>query len=240
MQVNKVSPSFNIYCDESCHLENDRLPIMVLGAVWCPTEKVREISKRIREIKSNNGLPRTFEVKWSKVSPSKKDFYLNLLDYFFEDSNLHFRALIVPDKSKLRHEDFGQDHDTLYYKMYFILLQHLLSPQAEYKIYLDIKDTRSAAKMFKLHGVLCRNMYDFERRIVARVQTVHSHEVEEIQLADLLAGVVGYANRGLTSNEAKLALVNRMKERSHYTLTNSTLYREEKVNLFRWTPEGGV
>lgn len=25
---------YNIYCDESCHLENDRQPIMVLGGMW--------------------------------------------------------------------------------------------------------------------------------------------------------------------------------------------------------------
>jgi len=24
---------FNVYCDESCHLEHDRQPVMVLGAI---------------------------------------------------------------------------------------------------------------------------------------------------------------------------------------------------------------
>ncbi len=32
---------FNVYCDESCHLENDHQSAMVLGAVWCPLEKTR-------------------------------------------------------------------------------------------------------------------------------------------------------------------------------------------------------
>ncbi len=31
-----MSQVFNIYCDESCHLEHDREKVMVLGAVWCP------------------------------------------------------------------------------------------------------------------------------------------------------------------------------------------------------------
>ena len=43
---------YNIYCDESCHLENDHQPAMVLGTVWCPLAKVREISRRLREIKT--------------------------------------------------------------------------------------------------------------------------------------------------------------------------------------------
>lgn len=39
-----MSDTFNVYCDESCHLENDHQKAMVLGAVWCPLEKSREIA----------------------------------------------------------------------------------------------------------------------------------------------------------------------------------------------------
>jgi Protein of unknown function (DUF3800) len=225
---------FNIYCDESCHLEHDGHSIMVLGAVWCPLEKRVEISTRIREIKKRHGLPNAFEIKWSKVSPAKKDFYLDVLDYFFDDDDLHFRVLVVPDKSKLRHEAFGQDHDAFYYKMFFALLKVLLSPQNQYRTYLDIKDTRSAATVQKLREVLSNNMYDFSRTIIERVQTVRSHEVEILQLADLLIGTISYTNRGLKGNAGKEALVARMKLRSGYSLSRTTLLREEKVNIFIW------
>ena len=30
-----MSETYNIYCDESCHLENDDKPVMLLGAIWC-------------------------------------------------------------------------------------------------------------------------------------------------------------------------------------------------------------
>lgn len=229
-----MSDIFNIYCDESCHLENDHQQVMVLGTVWCPLEKTKEIAIRIREIKQRHGLSSSFEIKWLKVSPAKRIFYMDLVDYFFDDDDLHFRALIVPDKSRLRHQDFSQDHDAWYYKMYFDMLKVLLVPQAEYRIYLDIKDTRSADKIRELHDVLCNNMYDFERKIIKRVQTIRSHEVEQLQLADLLIGIIGYANRGLETNQGKLALVERVRHRSGYNLTKSTLLREDKVNLFRW------
>jgi hypothetical protein len=65
---------YNIYCDESCHLENDAINVMVLGAIWCAKEKKQEISKRIREIKSDFGLSPEFEIKCNKVSPEKKRF----------------------------------------------------------------------------------------------------------------------------------------------------------------------
>lgn len=230
---------YNIYCDESSHLEHDRQPVMVLGAVWCPLEQSAGVAQELRDIKLRHGLPADFEVKWSKVSPAKQAFYLNLVEYFFNTRDLHFRALVVPDKSILDHQAFGQDHDTWYYKMYFEMLKVLISPEDEYRIYLDIKDTRSAEKLRRLHEVLCNNILDYEREVVVRVQAVRSHQVEQVQLADLLIGAVSYANRGLVSNAGKVALVERIRARSRYSLKHTTLFREPKVNLLRWRPRDG-
>jgi hypothetical protein len=225
---------FNIYCDESCHLENDHQQVMVLGAIWCPLEKAHQIAKDLRNLKIEHGLTGNFEIKWTKVSPGKQDFYLDLMDYFFNNADLHFRALIVEDKIKINHELYGQDHDTWYFKMYFDMLKVIFDPLAAYRIYLDIKDTRSTMKVAKLHDVLCNNMYDFERQILQRVQTVRSNEVEQLQLADLLIGAISYANRRLTSNSAKVSLLERMRKSTGYSLTKTNLYRENKVNLFVW------
>jgi len=225
---------FNIYCDESCHLEHDRQGIMALGAVWCSLEKARETAQAIRAIKEKHKVGRDFEIKWTKVSPGKVEFYAELIDYFFTEDDLHFRALIAADKDKLQHGAYGQTHDEWYFKMYFTMLKAILRPNASYQIYLDIKDTRSAPKVEKLWDVLCNNAYDFSREIFQKVQTVRSHEVEQIQLADLLTGAVAYANRNLSGSSAKQRLVKLICERSGYRLTRSTLYKEEKLNLFRW------
>jgi len=229
-----MSETYNVYCDESCHLEHDRQKAMVLGTIWCPLEKTREIAVRLREIKARHGLSPGFELKFTKVSPAKQQFYLDVMDYFFDDDDLHFRALVVPDKSKLRHEVFKQTHDDWYYKMYFDMLKVILDPEACYRIYLDIKDTHGADRTTKLDEVLCNNIYDFDRRIIETVQQIRSHEAEQMQLADLLVGTVSYANRGRTTSGAKLALVQRLRDRSRYSLTRTTLYREDKVNIFRW------
>ena len=42
---------YNVYCDETCHLEHDGINVMVLGAVWCQQDKLKEINQRIRQIK---------------------------------------------------------------------------------------------------------------------------------------------------------------------------------------------
>ena len=231
-----MSQVYNVYCDESAHQEHDHHRAMVLGAVWCPFDKVREVTHRLREIKLAHSKPTDFEAKWTKVSPAGLPLYRDLLDYFFDDDDLHFRGLVVPDKSLLRHDDFAQDHDTWYYKMYFDMLKVIFRPDARYRIYLDVKDTRSAPKIAKLHEVLANSVYDFSFEIVERVQPVRSHEVAILQLADLLIGAVSYANREQSGSPAKLALVERMRARSGYTLRRTTLYREDKVNIFVWSP----
>lgn len=227
----------NVYCDESCHLENDQQPIMVLGAVWCLLEKSPEIASRLQEIKQKHGMKRDFEVKWTKVSGSKVGFYLDLIDYFFDDDDLHFRALIAA-KDGLDHERFHQSHDDWYYKMYFDMLKVLISPDFNYRLYLDIKDSRGSTKMVNLHQVLSNNMYDFSRSIIERVQIIRSHESVIMQLADLLLGAVSYVNRDLSGNKGKEQIVERIRTRSGYSLKRTTLYRENKMNLFRWSPSG--
>jgi len=231
-----VSPLINVYCDESSHLENDHLPAMVLGALWCPAEETRNISEDIRGIKKRFGLRADFEIKWTKVSPAKSAFYLELVDYFFSRADLHFRALVAA-KEGLRHPDFQQDHDTWYYKMYFDMLKIIFSPADRYRIYLDIKDTRGGEKIRKLHEVLANSIYDFSQEIIERVQIVRSNEVEVMQLADLLIGAVGAANRTGTLSLTKNLLIAKLRQASGYSLTRSTLYREPKINLFFWTPQ---
>lgn len=230
-----MSEVINVYCDESCHLENDRQPIMVLGAVWCPLDKSQNIAFGLRKIKQNYGLDPKFEIKWTKVSSSLSDLYLDIIDSFFDNDDLHFRALIAP-KEQLRHSVFSQSHDEWYYKMYFDMLKLIISPYSRYRVYLDIKDTRGGDKVAKLRDVLCNNMYDFSREIIERVQIIHSHDSDIMQLTDLLIGIISYINRELSGNRGKETLANRMKERSRYSLTRTTLMREEKVNLFHWTP----
>lgn len=226
--------TYNIYCDESGHLEHDEAGVMVLGAVWCPLSHAYEAGRRLRTLKTSCGLNSAFEVKWTKVSPAMTDFYVALTNAFWADPDLHFRALVVPDKSKLQHSNFQQTHDTWYYKMYFDMLKAILNPPDRHRIYLDIKDTRSADKTRKLHDVLCNSMYDFDRQIIERVQTVRSNEVELLQLADLLIGAVSYANRRLSGNAGKTAIVANLRQASGYSLTRTTLLKESKCNVFVW------
>ncbi len=233
---------YNVYCDETCHLENDGINVMVLGAVWCPQRKLKEINQRIKEIKVRNNVSPTMELKWTKISPGKLYLYKDLVNYYFDDDDLHFRALIIPDKSKLDHQRFNQTHDEWYYKMYFDMLKVIFHPTDRFEVYIDIKDSNSYHKAQKLREVCSNSMYDFSQSIIQRLQPIRSEEVQIMQLTDILIGAIAYENRsfpdGFQKSSAKQEIISLIKKRSGYTMKKTTLLREDKLNLFRWDARG--
>lgn len=232
---------YNVYCDETCHLEHDGAHSMALGAVWCPKAKVPAINARIRAIKAGHGIKGQSEVKWTKASPGNLQLYLDLVDHFFDDDDLCFRTLIVKDKSKLRHEDFNQTHDEWYYKMYFDMLKVIFRPTSHYYVYIDIKDTHSGENARKLCDVCANNAYDFDHQIVRRVQPIRSEEVQLMQIVDIFTGAMGFRHNHQDPTQykspAKTAIVNRIVNRSGYNLMRSTLPSARKFNVFIWDPE---
>lgn len=228
---------FNIYCDESCHLENDGFAAMVLGAIWCPDSHHKYLARKVKQLKKEFKISANNEIKWTKVSKSKLPFYKALVDLFFNEPLLYFRAVVIPDKSKLNHASFMQSHDDFYYKQWYLLLNRLIAPNHNYKIYLDIKDTKGQEKVIKLHEVLCNANYDFDRMIIHSIDLVQSHDVLLLQLADLFIGALSYLHRGLKSSEAKIELIHYLQNRSQLSLQQSTLLKAEKFNLFIWSPQ---
>lgn len=228
---------YHIYCDESCHLEKDGFDLMTLGAIWCPKDKVKEISDRIAAIKNEYGVKSHIELKWTKISKPKLGMYLKIIDYFFDDDDLHFRGLVATGKNSLSHKELLQTHDDWYYKMYFNLIKNIFTSGNHYSIFLDHKDTLGSVKVRKLREVLSKSIYDFDRNIVRAANIVTSDSSTCLQLADLFSGALSYINRNIDTSEAKKAIVDKIKERSHRSLITSTLPSEQKFNVFIWKPQ---
>ena len=233
----------NIYCDESCHLQYDDSDIMLLGAVSCSKSLVKQYSKEIRSIKRDYGLSESFEVKWTKVSPAKVDFYKKLLDYFFEHK-LEFRCVIATGKKELDNEAYNQTYDDWYYKMYYLLLSKMIIPTDNYCVYIDIKDTNGGKKTEKLKRIINNFLYKFNTSL-HNLQIVKSDEVELLQLCDLLIGCIGYQNRYLSSykqmhnhelSDAKIQMCKHLISCAQRPLDSSTPYFDTKFNIFVWKP----
>ena len=242
-----MSKIFNIYCDESCHLESSKLTIenrfMVLGGIVCPNDRKDIIFKQIKKIKKDNGLNPLSEIKWIKISKPKLNTYKQLINYFFTCEDLSLRSILI-DKEQLDHKTFFQTHDEFYYKMYFLMLKwffgKIIFPNSssgyKYNIYLDIKDTLGKKKIQKLKEVLF-NKYGEDW--VNKIQEVRSQEIALMQITDLVIGAIAYANRypkgGKSSS--KNAIVSFIKALSGESLIDSTYHNKKKFNLFKWEGE---
>lgn len=234
-------PEYNLYCDESCHLENDGKKAMALVSVVVPKGMARSVSREITEIKERHGVSRTTEVKWTKASPARISLYKELVDYFFDNDALCARGLVVQDKSKLRHEEYGQSHEDWYYRMYYYMLKPVLDKNGSFYIYIDVKDTNSGIRANKLQEVCANAEHDFDRTVVRRIQPIRSDEVQVMQIVDILAGALTYRNNWegdrFPVDGAKASLVARVAERSGLDLTSSTPLGTDKLNLFFWNAE---
>lgn len=229
--------TYNIYCDESCHLLNDHNGIFVLGAVWIEKDKTQQVFEDLRELKRKHNLSTFFEAKWTKISKGKADYYCDVVRYFFENEHLHFRGVVVPDKSILDHTAFEQDHNTWYYKMFYVLLKTVIKPNAEYNLYLDIKDTKSNEKVSDLKRILNIASPGDEEMAVTKAQQIRSHEVELMQLADILIGSLSYIHRSLDTNEGKKKVIEVIKNSfGQNAMLTSTAKDEAKFNVLVWRP----
>lgn len=227
----------NVYCDESCHLPNDDSPIMVIGGISCPAKKYREIADQLFRIKKRHGIYKYAEAKWVKVSPSKLDMYKEMIDLFFADQDLRFRAVIATGKHQLSLDAFGLSYDDWYHRIYYLLLREMVSYGKRYAIYNDIKDTKGSEKIEVLKDVLNHTLYDFYDETISHIELVRSDQIQVFQLVDLLIGAIAYENRALTTSQAKLELIQHIEECSGRPLSYTTPRSEEKFNLFRWIPQ---
>ena len=102
---------YNYYCDESCHLKNDQKQYMVLGYISVPYNRIKKIKEELKEIRNKH--KNTLEIKWTKLSQWNYPFYADLVDFFFDRSDLTFRSIVV-DKYKYLDEKCDKDYDKFY------------------------------------------------------------------------------------------------------------------------------
>ncbi len=214
--------TFNLYCDESCHIENDHKKYMFLGSTSIAYNQVRLHTDIINQLKKKHNF--YAEIKWSYVSSSKLQFYLELVEYFFA-TDLKFRAVGI-EKARINNEAFGQSYDDFYYKMYYSLLNHKVNSLYKYNVYLDIKDTLSAYKVNKLKTILNTKFGVFRT-----VQNIRSHESTIMQITDFLMGAISYHhNDDEKINKAKVQIINKLQQHCGEDLCKTNY--SNKFNLF--------
>lgn len=218
-----MKKTYNFYCDESTHIENDKEPFMLLSFISTPYHQLALHNTALRDFKLKHHY--RGEMKWGSVSKSQYPFYADVIEYFFM-TDLQFRAIII-DKSQLKHNNYNQTYDIFYDKMYFQLLTKKIQPDAYYNIYIDIKDTHSYKKAQSLKQYLER---DYQN--IRTLQAIQSYESELMQVADVLMGAINYKLRGLNKVIAKNKLIEKIEKHCGKPITQPSAVIEQKFNKF--------
>ncbi len=219
--------TYNIYCDESTHLEHDGQPYMIYGYVSIPYNEMALAKKQIRGIKQKYEYEG--ELKWTNISDKTFPLYSEIIDYFFM-TNMNFRAVIV-NKSEIDNTRAEYSYNDFYFRMYYQLLHHQMDMGNTYNVYFDIKDTCSQRKLHALADILKYNS------AIRDFNFVKSHQVHFIQLADILMGAINYHLRikcGAIEGKvrAKRLMVEKIKKQTNLSLLCTTPLKNKKFNLF--------
>ena len=228
-----MNTRIEVYCDESrpelfvrSAAEKDPAHTLI-GSLWLPAAERTELKKAIRDLRQRHNA--WGEFKWTKVSPNRLDFYLDLVDLFFT-STLRFRCIVV-DSGKLDLEKFhNADHELGFYKFYYQLLHQWIAPGAEYDIFCDDKVNRDRKRLETLGQVL-RNAKSASQ--VNNIQAVNSAESVLVQLCDLLLGATqARINGSGNGSQAKAAVLARIERHLGHAI-GPTYPSAWKFNVFK-------
>lgn len=222
----------NIYCDESRHTSNPEDPFMVIGALSCPRDRKEGLTQRINWLRKQHDVWREFG--WKTLSPSRRDFYWALLDFFRSEPDLAFRCLVV-DRNILDHDQFNRgDNELGFYKLYYQMLVHWLKPACAYHLYLDWQQNQTQRRFMDLRDILRRRLTGKAK--IECLEPVSSRQIPLIQLTDLLIGAVGYAWNDRRGSEIKKAFcADLAKAAGLPVLKTPTMLGEGKFNIFHFT-----
>lgn len=222
-----MGKTFNIYCDESTHLEKDGQPYMVYSYIRVAYNQMDIIKEQIKQLKIKHNYHD--ELKWTNISDKTYGIYKEIIDYFFI-TDMDFRAVVV-DKSQIDNSRSDYTFNDFYFRMYFQLLHHKIDMENTYNVYFDIKDTCSQKKLHKLKDILKWNAS------LRNFQFIKSHESFFIQIADVLMGALNYnirIEKGTLAGKSisKRKIIDLIKAQSNLSLSKSTSKSEKKFNLF--------
>ena len=230
---------FEVYCDE-CRpdlltTKNPKARFMTIGGLWLQADDRQEFKLAIHELRDKHRIGGEF--KWQKISPSRVDFYTELIDWFMSmEGRLRFRCIIVEQKKVNLVKFHEGDQEMGFYKFYYQMLHHWIADFNEYAIFCDFKQNRLRDRLHILQQCLDRANLSSQ---ISGVQAVRSDESVLIQLADVLSGAASARlNAIVTPESAKETVIARLEQHIGHRV-GPTCLGEKKFNIFKIDLEGG-
>ena len=230
---------FEVYCDETqpdlFFSRHQQARFLTIGSLWLPETLRREVKEKIDAIRKRHNT--WGEIKWSKVSPSRLSFFLDLIDLFAAYAlDVRFRCIAV-DHTHVNMAFHEHDKELGFYKFYYQLLHHWILDFNEYRIFCDVKTNRDPKRLQILKQ--CLGYANLSSR-VKDIQSLPSRQVVLIQLCDLLLGAASSRlNNTLRTDSAKEQVVKRLEGHLGVSRLCPTVVSEEKYNIFKIRLQGG-
>jgi len=231
--------NFEIYCDENRPdlLSSQKPPAkyMVIGSLWLKAESRDLFKKEIHRLRDKHKIGGAF--KWQKISPSRTNFYKDLIDWFYEKGeDLRFRCIAVEhDKVDLIHYH-ESDQELGFYKFYYQMLHHWILDFNEYAVFCDFKVNRHCDRLHVLKRCLSSSNLSAG---FSNVQAIRSKESILIQLCDVLTGIASAGlNNSLKQGSAKSEVLEYLEAKLGKTIRH-TFKAEQKFNVFVIDLQGG-
>ena len=230
---------FEVYCDESrpdllCS-QHSTAQYMVIGSLWLPSKNRDQMKADIHALRNKYRMGGEF--KWQKVSPSRIDFYRELIDWFVTmRDDLRFRCIVVEHQQVDLLRFHNNDQELGFYKFYYQMLHHWILDFNQYSVFCDFKSNRVGTRLSGLQRCLANANFLSE---VVNVQAVRSKESVLIQTADVLTGIAAAKlNNKLMVGSAKWELVLHMEQGLGRQIA-PTYQNEQKFNVFNINLGGG-
>lgn len=230
---------FEVYCDESnpevLAAENTDKRFLLIGSVWLRTDDRAKFKDGIHRLRRQHRIGGEF--KWSRISKSRQQFYVDLVEFFFDQADrLRFRCIAV-DREKVNLTRFHENDQELgFYKFYYQLLHHWILDFNEYAFFLDTKKNRRPDRLRVLQRCLDSSNLS---SLVSNVQGIDSRHSLLIQLADVLTGCVARQfNKSSRGSQPKDAVVKAVEDRIGHRI-GATSRAEAKFNVFQINLSGG-
>jgi len=229
--------NIEVYCDESRQEYFARAgePLdgfTLIGSLWIEAERRRTYNEQINRLREKHSYRHEF--KWNKVAPANLHFYLDLIKLFFAEE-MRFRCIVLPVRDLNAVVFHGADCELMFYKFYYQVLHHWILDDNEYRVFVDSKTNRVHNRL----RVLKQCLQQANRlAIIQDVQALPSHQVNLIQLVDVLIGAIGYKFHRERNSTSKVEVLSEIERRLGHAVA-ATSRGEQKFNIFHFQPGGG-
>lgn len=218
-----------VYCDESRHDVSKNNSHMVIGGLWLPREDKPAFTRKVRRLCRSLGL--NGEIKWSKTSQLFLESYKQLVELFFQEDAIQFRAIVVEHLNARQNLYNDNDPELGFYEFYFRMLERWIEPGNGYLILLDFKQNKNASRYMELRKSL-EDRFRGEA-LIKDLTVIDSYQSPLAQLCDLLTGAIAAAWCN-TLQGPKAELANYIAEKSGIKalIYEIPLHEPCKFNIF--------